>query len=89
MEGHHRPGYTTEQIAEFAKTAGFKIKELKYTYGWLETITNNISYWITKAEMENKYFYALVFPFLNLLSYFGQWSNPKKGAGVLAILVKE
>lgn len=88
VEGHYRPGYTTEQILELAQSAGFKVKELYYTYGWLETITNNISYWITKAEMENKYLYALVFPFLNVLSYFGQWSRPRRGAGVLAILVK-
>ncbi len=88
VEGHHRPGYTTEQIAELAKQAGLEIEDLRYTYGWLETITNNISYWITKAEMENKYLYALVFPLLNLASWFGQWSRPDKGAGVLAILIK-
>lgn len=89
VEGHHRPGYTAEQIAELAKKTGFKIKEIRYTYGWLETITNNISYWITGAEMENKYLYALAFPFLNMVSYFGQWSRPKKGAGVLAVLIKK
>jgi len=88
VAGHFRPGYTKEQIEQLAQKVGFKIGQIYYTYGWLETITNNISYWITKAEMENKYLYAFIFPFLNFISYFGQWSRPKKGAGVLTIMSK-
>jgi len=88
VEGHYRPGYTKDQITEKLIKAGFKIKEAHYTYGWIETITNNISYWITKAEMKNKIFYALVFPFLNFFSYFGKNSKPDKGAGVIVIAHK-
>ena len=88
VKGHCRPGYTLEQLQEKVYNSGFKIREIYYTYGWLETITNNISYWITRAEMENKMLYALVFPLLNFFSYFGRNSRPEKGAGVLAIAYK-
>lgn len=89
VEGHFRPGYTKEQLEEKLRKAGFSINEIYYTYGWIETITNNISYWITRARMENKILYALVFPLLNFMSYFGRKSRPMKGAGVLAVAVKK
>jgi 2-polyprenyl-3-methyl-5-hydroxy-6-metoxy-1,4-benzoquinol methylase len=88
VEGHFRPGYTLEQITEKIKSAGFNIADAYYTYGWIETVTNNISFAITKAEMYNKELYALVFPFLNVLSWFGKNSRPKKGAGVLVRAIK-
>ena len=88
VDGHYRPGYTREQIQEKLEEAGFSIREIYYTYGWVETITNNISYWITRADMKNKMLYALVFPCLNFLSYFGRNSRPEKGAGVLVIASK-
>jgi trans-aconitate methyltransferase len=88
VEGHYRSGYTLDQLREKLEHAGFNIHRIDYTYGWLETITNNISYWITRAEMKNKMLYALVFPFLNCISYFGRNSRPAKGAGVLAIASK-
>ncbi len=83
VEGHVRPGYTQEQIISKVQNAGFEIIESYYTYGWLETVTNNISYWITRARMKNKALYALVFPFLLFVSYFGRNSRPAQGAGVL------
>lgn len=88
VEGHFRPGYTKEQIVGKVESVGFKILDSYYTYGWLETITNNISYWITGAQLKNKFLYAAVFPVLNLFSYFGRNSKPKKGAGVLIIAKK-
>ena len=88
VEGHYRPGYTVEQLHDKLDKAGFEIREIRYTYGWLETVTNNISYWITRAEMKNKMLYALVFPLLNLLSYLGRNSRPTKGAGVLAVATR-
>ena len=45
--------------------------------------TLNISYWITRARMKNKALYAVVFPFLLFVSYFGRNSRPTQGAGVL------
>jgi len=83
VEGHYRPGYTIEEIEKKVKDADFQIITSYYTYGWLETITNNISYWITGARMKNKYLYSFIFPFLLFVSYFGKNSKPKKGAGVL------
>lgn len=88
VKGHYRLGYTKQQITQKIKKAGFVILDSYYTYGWMETITNNISYLITKAEMKNKFAYAFVFPILNFLSYFGRNSMPKKGAGVLVTAKK-
>ena len=67
---------------------GFQILDSHYTYGYLETVANNISYFITGAEMKHKVLYAFVFPFLLAVSWFGQFSKPKWGAGVLAIAKK-
>lgn len=83
VEGHYRPGYTKEDITNKVESAGFEILEAYYTYGWIETVTNNISYLITRARMKNKITYAFVFPILLFLSYFGRNSRPNKGAGVL------
>lgn len=83
VKGHFRPGYTKEDINKKVEDAGFKILDSYYTYGWIETVTNNISYLITKAEMKNKILYSLIFPLLNFFSYFGKNSRPAIGAGVL------
>lgn len=88
VKGHVRPGYTLEGIRQKILEEGFSIQEIHYTYGWLETVTNNISYFITGAERKNKYLYALVFPLLNGFAFFGQWSRPDWGAGVVAIAKK-
>ena len=88
IEGHYRPGYTKGQLTKKLNDAGFKIREIYYTYGWIETISNNISYSISKGEMKNKIFYAMIFPLLNFISFFGRNSRPEKGAGVLAIASK-
>ncbi len=83
VKGHVRPGYTQEQIVEKVRQADFQVMEAFYTYGWIETVTNNFSYLITRADMKNKHLYALVFPFLLWFSFFGRKSRPAKGAGVL------
>jgi hypothetical protein len=51
----------------------------------LETFTNNISYLITGADQRRKLAYAVVFPVLLGVSYFGKFSRPRWGAGVLAM----
>ena len=89
VEGHFRPGYTKEEITEKVEKAGFNVIKSYYTYGWLETITNNISYWITGARMKNKILYAFVFPLLLFISFFGKNSTPTKGAGVLVKAIKK
>jgi SAM-dependent methyltransferase len=85
VQGHMRQGYKLEQIREKVESAGFKIERAQYTYGWLETVTNNISYLITHADMKNKHLYALAFPFLSVISWFGRNSKPEKGAGCLVV----
>lgn len=83
VKGHVRPGYNLSEIKEKLQKANFEILDAYYTYGYLETITNNVSYLITGAQKKNKFLYALVFPLLNLAAYFGQWKKPEWGAGVL------
>ena len=83
VEGHVRPGYRMEDIVKKVEDAGFIILEKLYTYGWLETISNNISYVITGSKMKNKFLYAFVFPILLLISWSGRNSKPSQGAGIL------
>jgi len=89
VDGHVRPGYTLEEITEKVTHAGLAVGESYDTYGWLETVTNNISYLITGARMRRKHLYALVFPLLLAVSWFGRNARPKRGAGVLVRAVKE
>ncbi len=85
VPGHYRPGYWKDELAERLLQVGFVIQHAQYTFGWLETISNNISYFITKAEAKNKAIYALAFPFLNAMSWLGRNAKPSRGAGLLII----
>lgn len=85
VPGHVRPGYRAEELATKLRDAGFVVRKYQYTYGPVETWTNNISYLISGADQRNKPLYAAVFPLLLAISWFGQWSRPRWGAGVLAI----
>lgn len=85
VPGHVRAGYTAEDLASKLSRAGLQVLDCHYTYGLLETFTNNVSYVITGAQRRNRGLYAFVFPFLLALSYFGQFGRPRWGAGVLAI----
>ncbi len=84
VPGHVRPGYTAPDLSTKLESAGFVVHNVHYTYGITETFTNNISYLITGADQRRKGLYSLVFPILLVVSYFGQWSKPRWGAGVLA-----
>jgi len=88
VPGHFRPGYHKELISEKIESCGFLIEHSQYTYGWYETVSNNISYFITKAEAKNKAIYALIFPVINLMSWMGRNASPANGAGVLLIAIK-
>jgi len=85
VPGHVRPGYRADELVGKLKEAGFEVTGHQYTYGMLETFTNNISYLITGADQRRKLAYAVVFPVLLGVSYFGKFSRPKWGAGVLAV----
>ena len=85
VPGHVRPGYRVEDLVAKLQDAGFEVSTHSYTYGLLETFTNNISYLVTRADQRNRLAYAAVFPGLLALSYLGQYSQPRWGAGVLAV----
>lgn len=84
VPGHMRPGYLIEELEEKLARAGFAVDNARPTYGFLENLSNNISYAISGAEQKNKALYALVFPFLLVMSNLGAFARPKWGAGVLA-----
>lgn len=84
VPGHVRPGYRAEELVGKLREAGFELVGYRHTYGLLETFTNNVSYLISGADQRNKAVYAGVFPVLLGLSWFGQFSRPRWGAGVLA-----
>ena len=85
VPGHVRPGYQADQLVGKLREAGFQVTAHQYTYGAIETFTNNISYLITGADQRRKLQYAAVFPLLLALSYLGKFSRPRWGAGVLAV----
>jgi SAM-dependent methyltransferase len=90
VETHVRTGYEPHEIKEKVKQAGFQIRESGFTYGFWETLANNLSYMITRARMQNKKVYALAFPFLNLISLLGYRSRPAElGAGIFVIAEKK
>lgn len=87
---HVRPGYDMDEIKEKVRLAGFSILKSGYTYGFWETLANNLSYMITRARMKNQLLYALAFPFLNLISLVGMGARPKAlGAGIFIIAKKQ
>lgn len=85
VPGHVRPGYRAEELVGRLGRAGFDVAEQHATYGVIETFTNNVSYLITGADQRRRGVYAAVFPILLGLSWFGQFSRPRWGAGVLAV----
>ena len=86
VEGHVRPGYEMNELKDKLIKGGFSINTLKPTYGYLETITNNISYLITGASQKNAWFYAFIFPFLNIVAWMGRKQVPtQEGAGLLSV----
>lgn len=85
VPGHVRPGYRAEDLVRKLREAGFQVTACRYTYGPVETFTNNISYLITGADQRRKLEYAAVFPALLAVSWLGKYSRPKWGAGVLAV----
>jgi SAM-dependent methyltransferase len=88
VPGHVRPGYRVEELIAKLRDAGFEVTSHGYTYGALETFTNNLSYLISGADQRRKVGYALAFPGLLAISWFGQWSRPRWGAGVLAVATR-
>lgn len=86
--GHVRVGYRLEELRMLLEDAGLRVVVLAPTYGYLENLANNISYLITGAREKWKTLYALVFPFLLLLTWFGRAARPQRGAGILAVAIR-
>jgi hypothetical protein len=56
----------------------------------METLTNDISKFITGAKERNKGLYALVFPLLLFFSFMGSfYRSQKSGSGLVALAAKE
>jgi len=86
VETHVRTGYEPDEIKEKVKNVGFLIRESGFTYGFWETLSNNLSYMITRARKRNKFLYSLAFPILNLISLLGTRARPENlGAGVFVV----
>ncbi len=88
VPGHYRSGYHMAELTERLQRAGFNIDSCHFTYGWLQTLTNNLSYVITGAKENNQILYALVFPVLNLLSWLGHGGELDFGSGIIALARK-
>lgn len=85
VPGHVRPGYRAPELLGKLRDAGFDVTRYGHTYGAVETFTNNVSYLITGADQRNKAAYAVAFPLLLGISYLGKFSQPRWGAGVMAV----
>jgi SAM-dependent methyltransferase len=89
VPGHVRPGYSPEQLRELLQASGFKVESLGTSWGYLETVSNNLSYKITGASQSNKGLYALAFPILNAAAWLGQFQKQHRySAGVYAVATK-
>jgi 2-polyprenyl-3-methyl-5-hydroxy-6-metoxy-1,4-benzoquinol methylase len=88
VPGHVRPGYHLAQLVERVEQAGFEVGENGFSYGFLENLANNISYWISGAEEKNRVLYALSFPLLNFMSWLGSFSTPRFGAGAWLVATR-
>lgn len=89
VPSHIREGYTLDHLQTLVEKAELKIMDAGHTFGFMETLANNLGYMITKAEKRNRLLYALAFPFLNTLGWLGQKSHPGQlGAGVYVVAKK-
>lgn len=89
VDTHVRTGYELYAIKKRVEQSGFLINKSGFTYGFWETLANNISYMITGARMQNKIIYSLFFPILNLISWIGARARPKDlGAGIFVTASK-
>lgn len=83
IEGHKRPGYTKNHLEEMLRSAGFTISISQYNYNSFETLFNDISFFITGGKEKNRQVYALVFPFLLLLTKLLSWTPKRVGSGLV------
>ena len=89
VETHVRTGYELQEIQDKVKRVGFLTLESGFTYGFWETLANNVSYMITGARMQHRIIYSFVFPILNMICWLGPRARPKDlGAGIFVVAKK-
>ena len=88
IEGHVRPGYTIQGLSQMLEETGFEIEDAFYSYTWLETLANDISYLITGGREKRKALYALAFPALMVIALLGRVSKSREGSGVVVLAKK-
>ena len=88
IEGHFRPGYLMPDLESMVLAAGFRVLEKGYTYSSLETLANDLSYFITRGREKNKLLYSLAFPFLLMIAAAGSGVRPAEGSGVYLVAEK-
>ncbi|MGZ3578856.1 MAG: class I SAM-dependent methyltransferase [Syntrophales bacterium] len=90
IDGHVRPGYTKDELTNLLSGGGLHVKTCIYNYNTMETLTNDISKFITGAKERNKGLYAMVFPLLLFFSFVGSfYRSQKSGSGLVALATKE
>jgi ubiquinone/menaquinone biosynthesis C-methylase UbiE len=89
IEGHFRPGYLMPGLESMVRAAGFRVLEKGYTYSSLETLANDLSYFITRGREKNKLIYSLAFPFLLAIAAAGSGIRPSEGSGVYLVAEKK
>ena len=90
IEGHVRPGYTKSGLIKMAESVGLTCEECFYTYGYFETLANDLAYLITGGREKSRLLYALSFPILLLLSFPDKWRKriTHQGSGLIMKAVK-
>jgi ubiquinone/menaquinone biosynthesis C-methylase UbiE len=83
IEGHVRPGYYLDDLVDKIKKIGFDISETFYSYNSFETIFNDISCLITGGREKKKCLYAVVFPFLLLVTKIFRFWPTGVGSGIV------
>ena len=86
IEGHVRPGYTRDGLADLLDRAGFEVARCNYNYNSVETLANDLSYLITGGRERRKQLYALALPFLLGLAALGGLHPARHdGSGLVAL----
>lgn len=81
--GHVRPGYRKITLEKMLLRNNFKIHTSEYNYNSFETLFNDISYLITLGREKRRALYALLFPWLLLLSKAFHWWPVGTGSGLV------
>lgn len=96
IDEHVRDGYAKSEIDQKLRSAGFKVVDLKYSYGKFGQISWKLSmkYPLTVLSISKLFFlvlpiyYLLVFPFCLIMNYLDVTSLHKSGTGLIVSAVK-